>query len=116
MGAASWWNGVRKGPSRYQSGTRISDLCPHDGSGSWRCRRATMLPCCRRRLRPRTITRAGWALNDTEHAVHPTDPRLTGIYSTIWFDDLGDAPGQVHQRNVTVFADGEVDRSPIDQT
>jgi len=53
-----------------------------------------------------------WALNDTEQAVHPTDPRLNGIYGTIWFDDLGDLAGQVHQRNVTVFADGEVDRSP----
>ena len=53
-----------------------------------------------------------WALNESEHAVHPTDPRLSGIYGTIWVDDLGDAPGQVHQRNVTVFADGEVDRSP----
>ena len=31
-----------------------------------------------------------WALNDSEHAVHPTDPRLNGIYGTIWFDDLGD--------------------------
>jgi proline racemase len=53
-----------------------------------------------------------WALNESAHAVHPTDPRLGGIYGTIWFDDLGDTPGQVHQRNVTVFADGEVDRSP----
>jgi len=53
-----------------------------------------------------------WALNDTQHAQHPNDPRLTGIYGTIWVDDLGDAAGQVHQRNVTVFADGEVDRSP----
>jgi proline racemase len=53
-----------------------------------------------------------WALNDSEQAIHPTDPRLNGIYGTIWFDDLGDAAGQVHQRNVTVFADGEVDRSP----
>lgn len=53
-----------------------------------------------------------WALNDSAHAVHPTDPRLGGIYGTIWFDDLGDTAGQVHQRNVTVFADGEVDRSP----
>ena len=53
-----------------------------------------------------------WALDDTEHAVHPTDPRLNGIYGTIWFDDLGDTEGLVHQRNVTVFADGEVDRSP----
>ena len=53
-----------------------------------------------------------WALNEEEVAVHPTDPRLNGIYGTIWFDDLGDTDGQVHQRNVTVFADGEVDRSP----
>ncbi len=53
-----------------------------------------------------------WALNDHEVAVHPSDPRLTGVYGTIWFDDLGDAEGQAHQRNVAVFADGEVDRSP----
>jgi proline racemase len=53
-----------------------------------------------------------WALNDSEHAVHPDDPRLNGVYGTIWFDELGDAGGQVHQRNVAVFADGEVDRSP----
>jgi proline racemase len=53
-----------------------------------------------------------WALNSTEHAMHPTDRRLDGIYGTIWFDELGDTAGQVHQRNVTVFADGEVDRSP----
>lgn len=53
-----------------------------------------------------------WALNDSEHAVHPSDPRLTGVYGTIWFDELGHLDGQVHQRNVAVFADGEVDRSP----
>jgi proline racemase len=57
------------------------------------------------------------ALNDSPHAVHPTDPRLNGIYGTIWFDDVGDDTdtddsSDVHQRNVTVFADGEVDRSP----
>ena len=53
-----------------------------------------------------------WALNDSEHAVHPADPRLNGIYGTIWFEDLGNSDGQVRQRNVTIFADGEVDRSP----
>jgi proline racemase len=53
-----------------------------------------------------------WALNESEHARHPSDPRLSGIYGTIWFDELGDTDGEVHQRNVTVFADGEVDRSP----
>ena len=57
-----------------------------------------------------------WVLNDSEHAVHPTDARQNGVYGTIWFDELGDAGrdagAEVHQRNVTVFADGEVDRSP----
>ncbi|WP_228000201.1 proline racemase family protein [Nocardia australiensis] len=54
-----------------------------------------------------------WALNDTEHARHPVDDRLSGIYGTILFDDLGtDHEGNPHQRNITVFADGEVDRSP----
>ena len=53
------------------------------------------------------------ALSATAHARHPTDDRLSGIYGTILFDDLGDAPdGGPRQRNVTVFADGEVDRSP----
>ncbi|MFC7959136.1 proline racemase family protein [Rhodococcoides kroppenstedtii] len=54
-----------------------------------------------------------WALDSTAHARHPHDDRLSGIYGTILFDDLGDTPdGDVHQRNITVFADGEVDRSP----
>lgn len=53
-----------------------------------------------------------WALDDSEPATHPTDPRLSGIYGTIWYDELGDSDGLVHQRNVAVFADGEVDRSP----
>lgn len=54
-----------------------------------------------------------WLLNDSEHARHPSDPRLDGIYGTILFDELGvTGTGELHQRNVTVFADGEVDRSP----
>ncbi|MFF2014243.1 proline racemase family protein [Streptomyces sp. NPDC058195] len=54
-----------------------------------------------------------WALNDTEYARHPVDDRLSGIYGTILYDDLGDdEDGNPHQRNVTVFADGQVDRSP----
>ena len=42
--------------------------------------------------------------------VHPTDPRLRGIYGTIFTGppDREDA----HLRNVTVFADAQVDRSP----
>ncbi len=46
-------------------------------------------------------------------AVHPGDPRLSGVYGTILYEDLGTAAdGTVRQRNVTVFADGQVDRSP----
>jgi proline racemase len=53
-----------------------------------------------------------WALNDTPWARHPSDRRLDGIYGTILIDDLGENENGPHQRNVTVFADGEVDRSP----
>ena len=52
------------------------------------------------------------ALEGTEAARHPSDDRLSGIYGTILYEDLGDSAGAVKQRNVTVFADGEVDRSP----
>ena len=54
-----------------------------------------------------------WALNETEYAKHPSDPRLSGIYGTIVYEEL--APGSdglKRQRNATIFADGEVDRSP----
>ena len=52
-------------------------------------------------------------LNATHYAAHPEDDRLSGIYGTILFDDLGaNDEGNLLQRNVTVFADGEVDRSP----
>ena len=49
-----------------------------------------------------------WALDEHALAQHPTDPRLSGVYGTILFEQLGPH----HQRNVTIFADGEVDRSP----
>ena len=52
------------------------------------------------------------ALAGTPVAEHPSDARLSGIYGTILYDDLGETPEGPHQRNVTVFADGEVDRSP----
>jgi proline racemase/trans-L-3-hydroxyproline dehydratase len=48
------------------------------------------------------------ALAGSEVARHPEDERLSGIYGTILHDELG----PLHQRNVTIFADGEVDRSP----
>lgn len=46
---------------------------------------------------------------------HPSDGRLSGLYGCIWWDALTTEPAParaLHQRNVTVFADGEVDRSP----
>lgn len=52
-------------------------------------------------------------LSESPAALHASDQRLNGIYGTIIFDDLGrDQAGDLHQRNVTIFADGEVDRSP----
>lgn len=53
------------------------------------------------------------ALAGNPRLEHPTDPRLSGLYGTIVVDDLGTSPdGGPHQRNVTIFADGQVDRSP----
>jgi proline racemase len=49
-------------------------------------------------------------LEGTEAARHPTDDRLSGIYGTILYESVDGDP--LHQRNVTIFADGEVDRSP----
>jgi proline racemase len=48
------------------------------------------------------------ALGGTDVARHPTDRRLSGIYGTVIHEQL--AP--LHHRNVAIFADGEVDRSP----
>ncbi|MFC8722543.1 proline racemase family protein [Kitasatospora sp. NPDC057198] len=35
-----------------------------------------------------------------------------GVYGVILYDELPDTPTGPHQRNVTVFADGQIDRSP----
>jgi proline racemase len=52
-------------------------------------------------------------LDDSPHVQHSSDPRLSGVYGTIFYEDLGPSPdGNLLQRNVTIFADGEVDRSP----
>jgi proline racemase len=52
------------------------------------------------------------ALNGGEHSRHPSDDQLSGLYGTILFEDLGAGAEGPRQRNATVFADGEVDRSP----
>ena len=53
------------------------------------------------------------ALADHPLTRHPDDERLSGVYGTVIVNRLGTLPGgELHQRNVTVFADGQVDRSP----
>jgi proline racemase len=50
------------------------------------------------------------ALEVEHELVHPLEPELRDLYGVIfWQAEPGDA---LTQRNVTVFADGEVDRSP----
>ena len=57
-------------------------------------------------------------LADHPSTVHPSDDRLSGLYGTILHEPIGlkeaasSDSGPVHQRNVTSFADGQVDRSP----
>jgi proline racemase len=51
------------------------------------------------------------ALEAAVDVVHPLEPELCGIYGVIFWEP-GDADDPHHQANVTVFADGEVDRSP----
>ncbi|HKA82803.1 MAG TPA: proline racemase family protein [Acidimicrobiales bacterium] len=48
------------------------------------------------------------ALEGHELARHPSDDRLSGIYGTVIHEEVG----PLHVRNVAIFADGEVDRSP----
>lgn len=51
------------------------------------------------------------ALEGAVDVVHPLEPELHGIYGVIFWEPVEGGSG-VEQRNVTVFADGEVDRSP----
>jgi proline racemase len=72
---------------------------------------------CRERVEPRELPRLielGRAIKrDLEAAheiVHPDEPELRDVYGVIFWQDEED--DVVTQRNVTVFGDGEVDRSP----
>jgi proline racemase len=51
------------------------------------------------------------AIEKEHEVVHPIEPELRDIYGVIFYENDG-APGDFSQRNVTIFADGEVDRSP----
>ncbi|WP_449374161.1 proline racemase family protein [Arthrobacter psychrolactophilus] len=41
-------------------------------------------------------------------ARHPSEPRLDGIYGTIFYEAVEGSEGTLAQRNVTIFADGQV--------
>jgi proline racemase len=49
-------------------------------------------------------------IEEVRDVVHPLEPELRDVYGVIFWQDEGEDP--LTQRNVTVFADGEVDRSP----
>jgi proline racemase len=49
-------------------------------------------------------------LGATQAIVHPGEPELRDVYGVIFWQEESAKP--LTQRNVTVFADGEVDRSP----
>ncbi len=58
-------------------------------------------------------------LKDHDLVQHPNEPRLSGLYGVIFFEDDPEPPtdepfaaATLAQRNITVFGDGEVDRSP----
>ncbi len=49
-------------------------------------------------------------LESAHDIVHPLEPELRDVYGVIFWQQEGSSP--LTQRNVTIFADGEVDRSP----
>jgi proline racemase len=52
------------------------------------------------------------SINEAHEISHPLEPRLRDIYGTIFFAETEDGHSSLRQRNITIFADGEVDRSP----
>ena len=70
------------------------------------------IPIVRERLAD--LRQAGMAIKNALEAslqiVHPTEPGLHGIYGTIFTGPP--SSDAAHLRNVTIFADAEVDRSP----
>jgi proline racemase len=51
-------------------------------------------------------------LEAEQEFVHPEKSELRDVYGVIFWQDEGEEDGRLLQRNVTVFADREVDRSP----
>src|SRR3954447_2042349 len=108
--------GFRNVPARVVSrGVRAGDV---EADVAWGGALYAFVPASRLGLRvvpedlPALIAagrRIKRALDGTDVARHPEDDRLSGIYGTVLHED---ADGPLHQRNVAIFADGEVDRSP----
>jgi len=43
---------------------------------------------------------------------HPTEPGIDWLYGTIFYEPLEDSGEKVYTRNVCIFAEGQIDRSP----
>ena len=54
----------------------------------------------------------GAILNENPAVEHPTDHRLSGLAGTVFYDELESVGAGLQQRSVTVFAGGDIDRSP----
>ena len=95
--------GVAAAASRWMWPTagRSTPSCPPSARAARSCR-----TICRELIAAGREVKA--ALEGSEVARHPDDDRLSGIYGTVIHEELG----PLHQRNVAIFADGEVDRSP----
>lgn len=52
------------------------------------------------------------AVETAREVVHPETPDLRDVYGVIFIDETRAEDDGLHQRNVAIFADGEVDRSP----
>ena len=53
-----------------------------------------------------------YAVMDALEVVHPLEPRINGIYGTIITAPVVNTEYGLHSKNVCIFADGQVDRSP----
>lgn len=51
-------------------------------------------------------------VQSSHDVVHPLEPELRDVYGVVFYQAEGRVDGGLAQRNVTVFADGEIDRSP----
>ena len=51
------------------------------------------------------------SLEASHDVVHPLEPELRDVYGVVFFQQEAREP-VLHERNVAIFADGEVDRSP----